>query len=394
MVQGSKGAYNNGEIPMKTRQVVIRSPNELAGAIDELRSVSPQWLLVFGGVDFFSAPAFADSLRAAFPDAVLLGCSTAGEISQKGVDDGSCVISAVRFDATRLIAAATTLVGMDDSRAAGVRIGEQLKVPGLRAVMIFGPGVAINGSALVAGIESVIGTGVPLTGGLAGDGGAFQRTWTLGSGGSTDNGVVAVGFVGDGLQFRHGSFGGWEPFGPARKVTRCEGNVLFELDGAPALDVYKRYLGDYAKGLPASGLLFPFAMLGENHDEIGLIRTILAVSEADGSLTLAGEIVPDGFLKLMHASTDSLVSGAEAAAEAAAAADSGGESLAVLVSCVGRKLVMGERVDEEVEAVGDVFGAEAMLTGFYSYGEISPFTPGVSCKLHNQTMTISLISES
>lgn len=379
---------------MKIRQAVIRAPDELAGSIDALQSVSPQWLLVFGSIDFFSKPMFADALRAAFPDAVLLGCSTAGEISQKGVDDGSCVITAVRFDATRLVSAVTMLAGMDDSHAAGVRIGAQLKVPGLRAVMVFGPGVAINGSALVAGIESAIGTGVPLTGGLAGDGGAFQRTWTLGQGGSTDQGIVAVGFVGEDFRFRHGSFGGWEPFGPARKVTRCEGNVLFELDGAPALDVYKRYLGDYAKDLPASGLLFPFAMLGENHDEIGLIRTILGVSEADGSLTLAGEIVPDGFLKLMHASTDSLVSGAEAAAEAAAAVDPGGESLAVLVSCVGRKLVMGERVDEEVEAVGDVFGAGATLTGFYSYGEISPFTPGVSCKLHNQTMTISLISES
>lgn len=378
---------------METRQAVIRAPDELTGIVGGLQAINPQWLLVFGSTDFFSAPVLADALRADFPDAVLLGCSTAGEISQKGVDDRSCVITAVRFDATRLVSAATTLTGMDDSHAAGVRIGEQLKVPGLCAVMVFGPGVAINGSALVAGIESVIGTGVPLTGGLAGDGGAFQRTWTLGQGGSTGDGIVAVGFVGDGLQFRHGSFGGWEPFGPARKVTRCEGNVLFELDGAPALEVYKRYLGDYAKDLPASGLLFPFAMLGENHDEIGLIRTILGVSEADGSLTLAGEIVPDGFLKLMHASTDSLVSGAEAAAEAAAAVDPGGSSLAVLVSCVGRKLVMGERVDEEVEAVGDVFGVGATLTGFYSYGEISPFAPGVSCKLHNQTMTITLIGE-
>lgn len=379
---------------MKTEQVVLREMTALPQAMAAVQAIEPQWVLVFGAAAFLSSPTLAADLQAAFPAAALLGCSTAGEISGKGVDEGTCVITGVRFDKTLLISAATPLVDMGDSYAAGVRIGEQLKRPGLRAVMVFAPGVSINGSALVDGISSVVGEDVPLTGGLAGDGSAFQRTWTLGVHGVSDNGIVAVGLVGDELQFCHGSFGGWEPFGPARKVTRCENNVLFELDGAPALEVYKRYLGDYAKDLPASGLLFPFAMLGENHDEIGLIRTILGVSEADGSLTLAGEIISEGYLKLMHASTDSLVGGAEAAAEAAMAMHRGtGKGLAVLVSCVGRKLVMGERVDEEVEAVGDVFGSGATLTGFYSYGEISPFTPGVSCKLHNQTMTITLLNE-
>lgn len=383
---------------MKTDQVLVRNLDALSVAVAPLQSIAPQWVLVFGAVSFFSDARLADGLRAAFPEAILLGCSTAGEISQKGVDDHSCVITAVHFDTVQVFSATTTLAGMDDSRAAGERIGKQLNVPGLKAAMVFGPGVQINGSALVDGISSVIGDGISLTGGLAGDGGSFQQTWTLGPAGASDNTVVAVGLTGSGLQFCHGSFGGWEPFGPARKVTRCEGNVLFELDGAPALEVYKRYLGDYARDLPASGLLFPFAMLGENHDEIGLIRTILGVSERDGSLTLAGEIVSDGYLKLMHTSTDGLVRGAESAAEAAAEAAStmlkdGSQGLAVLVSCVGRKLVMGERVDEEVEAVGDVFGQGATLTGFYSYGEISPFTPGVSCKLHNQTMTITFLNE-
>jgi hypothetical protein len=290
--------------------------------------------------------------------------------------------------------ASTPLNGMNDSFAAGERLGKQLSSPDLKAILLFGPGVQINGSALVDGMTSVVGSAVPITGGLAGDGGAFTRTLTIGPEGVSDNNVVAVGLCGDGLSFTHGSFGGWEPFGPARKVTRCEGNVLFELDGEPALEVYKRYLGDHAKDLPASGLLFPFAMLGEDHNALGLIRTILAVDEATGSLTLAGEITLNGYLKLMHASTDKLVNGAEAAAEAAAATyKSSGDNLAILVSCVGRKLVMGGRVDEEVEAVGDVFGSKAVLTGFYSYGEISPFTPGASCKLHNQTMTITCLGE-
>jgi hypothetical protein len=283
---------------------------------------------------------------------------------------------------------------MEDSFAAGERLGRQIAAVDLKAVLVFGPGVKINGSALVNGITSVIGSNVPVTGGLAGDGGAFKQTFTLGKEGVADDYVVAVGLCGDHLRFGHGSFGGWEAFGPARKVTRCEGNILYELDGEPALAIYKRYLGDHAKNLPASGLLFPFAMLGEDHSAIGLIRTILGVDEASGSLTLAGEINANGYLKLMHASTDKLVNGAEQAAEAATTMlNLANPGLAILVSCVGRKLVMGKRVDEEVEAVGAVFGNKAVLTGFYSYGEISPFTPGTSCKLHNQTMTITYLGE-
>lgn len=135
-------------------------------------------------------------------------------------------------------------------------------------------------------------------------------------------------------------------------------------------------------------------MLGSDHREVGLIRTILGVDERDGSLTLAGEIDPEGYLKLMHASTDALVDGAEAAAEAVQQMRRpDGQGLALLVSCVGRKLVMGGRVDEEVEAVGEVFGSSAVLAGFYSYGEIGPFARSGGCRLHNQTMTVAYIGE-
>lgn len=382
---------------MKVKQITVKAsatPEAIANALKALKDIAPNWVLVFGGVELFTRPDAVAALTGAFPESIVMGCSTAGEIAGEEVRDNECVVTAVHLGSATLRRAYTDLSGMDDSRAAGERIGQQLSGAGLKAVMVLGPGVQINGTALVEGIESQLGAGVPITGGLAGDGGAFQQTWTLSNAGAKDNGVVAIGFCGDALDFSHGSFGGWEAFGPARKVTRCAGNVLFELDGEPALEVYKRYLGDHAKGLPASGLLFPFAMLGEDHTAIGLIRTILGIDEVAGSLTLAGTINDGGYLKLMHASTDRLVDGAEAAAEGAKKMFSAeGDSLAVLVSCVGRKLVMGDRIDEEVEAVADVFGAKATLTGFYSYGEISPFTPGVSCQLHNQTMTITWLGE-
>jgi hypothetical protein len=379
---------------LRSKQIIIRKPTDLAVTLGAFKDDAVDLLLVFGSVEHLMSTSLCQLLRNTFPDALQLGCSTAGEITADGVNDGSCTITAIEFDQTRLSQGSTRLTGMDDSFAAGERLGKQIAAADLKAVLVFGPGVQINGSALVNGITSIIGTGIPVTGGLAGDGGAFKETFTIGPEGVANDQVVAVGLSGDGLRFGHGSFGGWEPFGPARKVTRCDGNILHELDGEPALEIYRRYLGEHAKDLPASGLLFPFAMLGEDHSAVGLIRTILGIDETNGSLILAGEINPDGYLRLMHASTDKLVNGAESAAEAAAAmAQGAGESLAILVSCVGRKLVMGNRVDEEVEAVGEVFGKGGILTGFYSYGEISPFAPGASCKLHNQTMTITCLSE-
>jgi len=380
---------------MQTTQRILKAPAADPASLDALAQVRPQLVTMFGAAPYFTDAAFLAALRAALPGTAIIGCSTAGEISAAGTADGSCILTAVNFGDARVRAATTPLAGMDDSRAAGARIGAELAAPDLRALLVFGPGVRINGSALVDGIASRVGKSTPITGGLAGDGGKFEQTWTIGAAGVGDSAVVAVGLYGEGLGVAHGSFGGWDTFGPARKVTRCDGNILYELDGEPALTVYKRYLGDHARGLPASGLLFPFAMVGDDHGAVGLIRTILGVDDASGSLTLAGAIDPDGYLKLMHASTDRLVNGAETAAAAAKAMhEATGDSLAILVSCVGRKLVMGDRVDEEVEAVAEVFGSKATLTGFYSYGEISPSEPGGACHLHNQTMTVTWIGES
>jgi hypothetical protein len=243
-----------------------------------------------------------------------------------------------------------------------------------------------------------LGDGVMVTGGLAGDGGLFSGARVLGPNGVSKTDVVAVGLDGPTWEVSHASFGGWQRFGPVRRVTRAQGNVLYELDGERALDIYKRYLGEYATQLPASGLLFPWSVLGEDQGAMGLTRTILGVDEAEGSLILAGDVSLGGHLQLMQASVDALVDAAQTAAETAADsgaghANPGTPALALLVSCVGRKLVMGARVDEEVEAVGQALGAHTTLAGFYSNGEISPLADTVECKLHNQTMTITLLRE-
>lgn len=374
---------------MQIRQATLTTLD--AAALTPLAEIAPDLVLVFAAPAFFADAAFAAGLNSAFPTARRLALSTAGEISTQGVSEQSMVVTAIRFEHLTFKVAATDF---DDAAASGRRLAEQLQAPDLKAVLLLSQGVAVNGSELIEGVVSVLGKGVPLTGGLAGDYGAFSQTFAMLDERVSDRLMLAVGFYGDAVRFGHGSFGGWQSFGPARRATRVAGNVLFELDGEPALDIYKRYLGEYAKDLPASGLLFPFAILSHERQETGLIRTLLGIDEQTGSLTLAGDIPLDGYLKLMHASTEALVDGAEAAAEAASRmVENEGDSLAILISCIGRKLVMGDRVDEEVEAVGAVFGQNCALTGFYSNGEISPFLETTECKLHNQTMTITWLGE-
>jgi hypothetical protein len=260
-------------------------------------------------------------------------------------------------------------------------------------VLILSDGLNVNGSELVKGLASGMPPHVTVTGGLSGDGERFQETYVLWDGAPARNTVAALGFYGDGLRVGYGSLGGWDAFGPERLITRSRGNVLFELDGKSALELYKQYLGEHAQGLPATGLLFPLC-LRTQQEQTGVVRTILAVDEREQSLTFAGDVPEGAFARLMKANFDRLIDGAVGAARAGAEAlGASSPDLAILISCVGRKMVLKQRIEEEVEGVREVVGSKTVLCGFYSYGEISPFTPNAKCELHNQTMTITTFSE-
>jgi hypothetical protein len=334
-----------------------------------------------------------DALAAAHPGAALLGCSTAGEIMGTSVRDGTIALARVDLDRTSVRTASAFIDG-DGSKLAGERLAEQLVAPDLQYVFVLSDGLRANGSELVRGLTSKLGAGVTLTGGLAGDAAAFEET-VVGVGSQLASGQVgAVGFYGDRLRVSTGSLGGWDSFGPERRVTRAVGNVVYEFDGQPALSLYKRYLGDHAAALPASALLFPLSVRAEGSDQ-SVVRTILAVDEAAQSMTFAGDIAQGALARLMKANFDRLVDGAVGAATAALEPLAPGDQpeFAILISCVGRKLVLQQRIEEEVEGVRSVLGATTPMVGFYSYGEISPVIEEARCELHNQTMTITTLSE-
>jgi hypothetical protein len=302
-------------------------------------------------------------------------------------------MSAIHFDKARLKAASVPCATMSESKDAGQALARELVSPDLKLSFVLSPGTQMNGAELVRGLREWLGQDVVITGGLAGDGGAFKQTFTLLNDTIDDRQIVGLGIYGASIKIGCGSMGGWKPFGPVRTVTRIDGNILYELDGQPALEVYKKYLGAHAAQLPASGLRFPFAILNANEDQSGLIRTILGLDEKAGSLTFAGDIPMGGLVRLMHAESDGLIAGAVGAAEKSLEGNADREGFGILVSCVGRKIVMGEDIDDEIEAVKQTFGSKSLLSGFYSYGEICPLSGFTDCKLHNQTMTITWISE-
>jgi hypothetical protein len=358
---------------------------------------SPETLLVlFGASSLIDTPDRIRQVLDAFPQSHVIGCSTAGEIHGAEISDDSLVVAAVRFDKTPILTAHATVQTPRDSYAAGYEIASRLKEPSLRGLLVLSDGLNVNGSELVNGLNDRLEGTVVVTGGLAGDGTHFTRTWVIKDRAPRSGYVTAVGFYGDQVRLGSGSKGGWDKFGPERLVTKSKGNVLYELDGRPALQLYKEYLGDRATGLPATGLLFPLAIRTSRLDGKILVRTILAVDEATQSMTFAGDIPEGVFAQLMRANFDRLIQGASDAASLTANdhGDRHSESptFSIAISCVGRRLVLGERTEEETEAILEILPKGSRQIGFYSYGEISPYASGV-CDLHNQTMTLTTIAE-
>lgn len=332
------------------------------------------------------------ALRSLYPEALLVGCSTAGEIHGDRVRDGSFGATAVSFRDTRVRGQFLSLPEYPDFRLLGEQLVEPLCDDELRLVLVLAEGLHVNGSQLVRGVQDRV-PGVPVVGGLAGDGRGVGETLVLLGDELSSSGLVAVGFYGDRLQVGCGSLGGWDPFGPERRVTRAEGNVLYELDGRSALALYRKFLGSRASELPTSALLFPLTLrLGDSPRS--LVRTVTGVCDVEECLTFAGDIPQGALARLMRANLERLIDGATAAAESSLDSLAGPPELALLISCVGRKMVLQQRVEEEVEGVRDVVGTSAALTGFYSLGEISPFVSSGRCELHNQTMTVTGLRES
>ncbi|MFZ4724890.1 MAG: FIST signal transduction protein [Paludibacter sp.] len=379
---------------MKTEQSIYSQANGWQKKSENNLGSCAQLVFVFGNKDMLKEQPYIDDIKSLYPLAQIVGCSTSGEICGEEVFNQNIVSTAVWFENTEIEVAEEQINAMEDSFGVGEKLAKKLDKEGLVHIMILSEGLNVNGSELTKGINNQLNDRIAITGGLAGDQANFTETVIVHNQAGKNNLVLAIGFYGEHIQVGYGSMGGWDSFGVDREVTKSNANILYELDGQPALELYKKFLGDHAANLPASALLFPLSLTIKGTVS-SVVRTILSVNETDGSMIFAGDIPQGEYVRLMKASNDKLIDGANGAAEMSKISLRNTDpDLAILISCVGRKLVLKQRVEEELEIVREVLGNNAAMTGFYSYGEICPTKPFEQhCELHNQTMTITIFKE-
>ena len=348
-------------------------------------------VLVFADHPHFHDPDCYAELQSLFPKAHVVGCSSSGSILGTSISDGNIIATAMTFDKGHVELAVEDVGEGAEIETIAAQLMNKLSHDDLRHVFVLSDGLKINGSALAKGLNNVNGNQVAATGGLAGDGPRFKETWVMADAPAKQRCIAAIGFYGE-FTIKSGCYAGWEEFGAERMVTRSEGNVVYEIDDQPALALYKKYLGSQSSELPASGLRFPLSVRPDK-DSAPIIRTLLAVDESAQSLTFAGDVREGHYCKLMKTNLDNLIDHAAMAARVAAPDGRHFGGLCLVVSCVGRRLVLGQLTEEELEVVNEQLGTRMALTGFYSYGELAPYGEVLKCQLHNQTMTLTTIYE-
>lgn len=361
--------------------------------LQENETLNNPLVLVFGNRFLLEQKEVIADIRNQFPYEHLVFGSTSGEIIANQVNDNSIVVTAIEFEKSRFEVVTANILDFDKkAKPLGEALYAKMPKDNLRHLFVLSEGSFVNGSSLIDGIEKNGNNSVSMTGGMCGDDARFLKTVASYKENPKEGEVVLIGFYGETLEITFASFGGWLPFGPERKITRAKANILFEIDDQPALDLYKNYLGDKASELPQASLLYPLNVtpLGKSEP---VVRTSLSINDENNSMVLAGDVPVNARVQLMMASVDGIAAGAQHAAEIAMENRKTAPEVAILVSCIGRKLVMNQRVEEEIEQVQEIIGNQTAITGFYSYGEMAPFNGQSNCELHNQTMTLTLISE-
>lgn len=377
---------------MKTVQIVKRNDGNWTYLSQKIALKNPL-VLVLGNRFLLEDSDIYNEIKSVFPDGNIVFGSTSGDITSKTVDEESITITAIEFEKSTFLIKTSNVLNSDlNSFKTGEELVNQFPRKGLKYIFVLCEGSFINGSELTKGMNSASHENILITGGLCGDAARFEKTLASYNENPRPGEIVAIGFYGESLEISFSIHGGWTPFGPERNVTKSKSNVLYELDEKPALDLYKKYLGEKSNELPAAALLYPLNVKS-NQEKQSFVRTILNIDENNNTMILAGDIPENSKVQLMMTNVDNIANASERAARQALEQRTNKPELALLVSCIGRKLVLDQRVEEEIEEVVDVVGNDTVICGFYSYGEIAPFHGENNCQLHNQTMTITLISE-
>lgn len=379
---------------MKIQQLLFNKKYETRNVLtnEGFDSEKANLVLAFGQRTLLEEIQPYAEVKKLYPNAQIIICSSSGQISDQVLIENDIVVTSIVFEKTLIKSVEIDILNNGSIDDLGEKVRQALFSDDLKSILILSEGSFVNGTELINELKKQTNSAVPIFGGLAGDEFSFEKTIVGLNADASPGKIVAVGFYGDHLHFGYGSEGGWGDFGPEREVTLSDKNVLYKIGDRYALDLYKEYLGKYAEELPGSSLYFPLSMK-ETSSSMPVVRTILAIDEENKSMTFAGNIPEGAYVRLMKGNIDKLIDAASTAAFKIRRSLENQPQLAILVSCVGRRIVLDDRVEEELEVIKDIFGERTILCGFYSYGEISPLLQNVACELHNQTMTITTMFE-
>jgi hypothetical protein len=368
---------------MQVQEYYLSNNNWETRTFDAIDPKSVDLVFIFGDIEAFEDDSALESIQSRFSNAHIVGASTAGTIENAHLSEHPMVATAISFEKATVKVVAMDSLENDVLQERSAQLIKHLPQEGLRHVFVLLDGMKLNG-ALVNETLSV-------TGGLAGDGYKFERTVVLADGKAKERQAVAIGFYGESLGISVGCETGWEEFGAERVVTRSEGNVVYEIDNKPALKLYEDYLGEFIKDLPISGLRFPLN-IREYEGDKEVVRVMMHINE-DKSLLFAGDVPQGSTVRLMKTNVNNLVEGSEQVSKLIKKHNDK-TAFALAVSCSGRRSVLKQMVDEELNVIKHTLGDQVHIGGFYSYGELAPFSDNLfDCKLHNQTMTLTVIYE-
>jgi hypothetical protein len=362
---------------------------------------SPDVLIVFGAMSFDHRRLLA-GVTSITGDIPMVGGTTAGEISTTGFSTQSVVVMALGSDELRF----TTGIGQHMSQgeaACGVALVDDIRSRAsfrdALSLLIFPNGMGGDGVKVIQGIHSVLGTEFEIAGGYMGDDERFEQTFQYYNGQVYVDAIPGLLICGkDGFRTGIGVRSGFQSIGNRFHCTDAQGNVVKKFDDERALDFYKEFLGEErSKRLPGICLEYPFGLIDDKASiggkEYFQLRCGLSVDHAKGTISLAASIPEGSAITLTTASRGEIINGARLAAEQAKASLGGASPRAILMfSCVGRKLVLGRRTQEEISAVQKILGNDVPLIGFYTYGEIGPIDKTEAAlsttKFHNETVVL------
>ncbi len=317
-------------------------------------------------------------VREAFGGAPVVGCTSAGAITEDGVEEQAVSVLVLANDAGTFVPAKVTGIGAD-MRAAGKKFGQALKESGeeVKLALIFSDALAGNGTELVRGVLDILGGGFPIAGGAAADDMAFKKTYQYYNDEVLTDAVVGFGISGD-IKAVVGADHGWQPLGDAHIVTKAEGTKLIELDGRPAFSIYQDYFGtranDFKKALSLQAVTYPLGMKSKGVDGY-MVRVPLVVGD-DGSIVCGADIVLGSEMYLMIGTLTSAMEAAQKTAESLMERIVHVEPRVVFVSdCVARKILFGEHGNEEIALLKLIGGPKAVIFGLYTYGQIATLQP-------------------